>query len=810
MTVTGLVTISVSEASGFQQALLFFLMCIGNLSAVSVTMVWIRRHFFRTRFDHIVRTSAKARERANEIEKEEKAKRRLMLKKLGFVRSITGGGLGRGGNSRNRRRASEHEMDETESRNDTTESPESDSTDLKEQQQQQQKRKSSRKKGPLRASMIRRMDGPAVLINPTGERSHVMPSSVRMAEEGFANMEGDGKRNVIPERNLGEDDSKKPEVTLEDSDWQDEDEGTTTAAAFARAERRARAIAQAEAFERANNYSPGQTRLPSSNSNSNQNSGSNSHGYATPNTGGILNNSDDTPNPGSPTFAPNTFGSSGHNGGFSSQPPSIRISLPRNNHPSAAGAFMLDSTIAESPGQISNFNNSRNGSGDESPTNTRSVAERGGSLDVGRTRSALLGRGEAELHSSQAAREREEAERNGNAPKTVEPSKTRFSDLETSYNTHERIGRPRRDSDPQGAKGHFRRGSDGTAIKSGLGAGPATGGRGTDYFPRTHTVEFAEPNREFRHADRANTSALPGVGYNAGGMRHRGMAGGNTLERTVTGRSMTSGGYGNIRRSTGVPLARTQTSSKQRGFGGFPTPLEIASTAIKTAFPRVQTALTRSTTMNRTSTIASVQSGGGMSNYNADGIKTAPYLSFDLTVSGNSRFHELTEAQRDELGGVEYRAIDLLAKLIPAYLFVITFSSIVIVAPMLHSPLFKPSYQEVFSSQGTNEPDKTWFWFFQVVSAYTNTGMSLIDTSMILLQDAYYMLIPMGFLILAGNTAFPIVLRLFIWLVSMFVPSQSRTYETLRFLLDHPRRCFVYLFPARQTWFLLGVLSVLK
>ena len=29
-------------------------------------------------------------------------------------------------------------------------------------------------------------------------------------------------------------------------------------------------------------------------------------------------------------------------------------------------------------------------------------------------------------------------------------------------------------------------------------------------------------------------------------------------------------------------------------------------------------------------------------------------------------------------------------------------------------------------------------------------------------------------------------------------------------MLDHPRRCFVYLFPSHQTWFLLTVLVILK
>ena len=53
------------------------------------------------------------------------------------------------------------------------------------------------------------------------------------------------------------------------------------------------------------------------------------------------------------------------------------------------------------------------------------------------------------------------------------------------------------------------------------------------------------------------------------------------------------------------------------------------------------------------------------------------------------------------------------------------------------------------------------FAIFQVVSAYTNTGMSLVDQSMVPFQTAYPMIIFMIFLVLAGNTAFVRVSNLF-------------------------------------------------
>lgn len=57
--------------------------------------------------------------------------------------------------------------------------------------------------------------------------------------------------------------------------------------------------------------------------------------------------------------------------------------------------------------------------------------------------------------------------------------------------------------------------------------------------------------------------------------------------------------------------------------------------------------------MQRTQTLASVHSVG---NSAADPrIKPVSYISFDAVVGRNSKFHGLTTAQEEELGGIEYR-----------------------------------------------------------------------------------------------------------------------------------------------------------
>lgn len=53
-----------------------------------------------------------------------------------------------------------------------------------------------------------------------------------------------------------------------------------------------------------------------------------------------------------------------------------------------------------------------------------------------------------------------------------------------------------------------------------------------------------------------------------------------------------------------------------------------------------------------------------------------------------------------------------------------------------------------------------WVGAFNAISAFNNSGMSLLDANMTAFQTAYYMLLTMGLCILAGNTCYPIFLRL--------------------------------------------------
>lgn len=346
-------------------------------------------------------------------------------------------------------------------------------------------------------------------------------------------------------------------------------------------------------------------------------------------------------------------------------------------------------------------------------------------------------------------------------------------------------------------------------------------GMGDEGLPRTQTIEFAlspRPDREQDERQRMDTlgpieSRVPSPGSPR--MRRTSMPRVGTLPRTTTmPRTMTMPRTGTLPRTTTVPhtlnMPYTSTThtyhtmrTKHRGFGGFPMPHEIVSRVVNYFFPTLKRQLTRTVTMPRTQTIVSQRAASMV----GPGVRPVPYISFEAVVGRNSAFQQLTQDQIEELGGVEYRALTALLWIVGGYHILLQLLAFTIIAPYMSIR----RWQSAFVPPAEHRPvSSTWFSLFQVVSSYTNTGMSLQDQSMIPFQEAYPMIIVMVLLILAGNTAFPIFLRLTIWLISKVVPRNSRVNETLQFLLDHPRRCFIYLFPSHQTWFLLTVVIFLN
>ncbi|KAJ4331085.1 low affinity potassium transporter [Didymella glomerata] len=181
-----------------------------------------------------------------------------------------------------------------------------------------------------------------------------------------------------------------------------------------------------------------------------------------------------------------------------------------------------------------------------------------------------------------------------------------------------------------------------------------------------------------------------------------------------------------------------------------------------------------------------------------------PYLSWAPTIGRNSNFVDLTEDQREELGGIEYRALKTLAWVLCAYFVGFHLLGMVCLTPWITR---SKRYTQVVEDVGVTP---VWWGFFTPASMFNDLGFTLTPDSMVSFQFAVLPLILGTFLIIIGNTGFPCMLRFVIWLCSLFVPKGSGIWDEFRFLLDHPRRCFTLLFPSKANWWLFGVLVLLN
>lgn len=183
---------------------------------------------------------------------------------------------------------------------------------------------------------------------------------------------------------------------------------------------------------------------------------------------------------------------------------------------------------------------------------------------------------------------------------------------------------------------------------------------------------------------------------------------------------------------------------------------------------------------------------------------TQPYLSWNATVARNSNFVDLTEEQRDELGGIEYRALKTLAVVLISYYVGFHIFALICMVPWI---MGVDRWGKIVVEDGLGRP---WWGVFTAASGFNDLGFTLTPDSMLSFQSAIFPVLLMTFLIIIGNTGFPCMLRLIIWVLSKFARQGTALWEELKFLLDHPRRCFTLLFPRNATWWLFAILVALN
>lgn len=193
----------------------------------------------------------------------------------------------------------------------------------------------------------------------------------------------------------------------------------------------------------------------------------------------------------------------------------------------------------------------------------------------------------------------------------------------------------------------------------------------------------------------------------------------------------------------------------------------------------------------------------GYSDHSVGNMSTN-YLSWTPTVGRNSTFVDLSDEQKEELGGVEYRAIKLLIKILAIF-----YCGFHIVAVCLYVGFIyvADSYKQEIYQIGVNP---AWWGIFTSASVFNDLGLTLTPNSMFNFSRSVYILVFSSYFIVIGNTGFPVILRFIIWIMFKFARPLSLFKESLGFLLDHPRRCFTLLFPSIPTWWLFIILVVLN
>ena len=167
-------------------------------------------------------------------------------------------------------------------------------------------------------------------------------------------------------------------------------------------------------------------------------------------------------------------------------------------------------------------------------------------------------------------------------------------------------------------------------------------------------------------------------------------------------------------------------------------------------------------------------------------------------IGRNGQFFNLSEEQREYLGGVEYRALKFLSVFVIAY-FVLC---------QLFGAIALGAWMAVHETEAAavNTQNPWWAGIFLAISAYNNAGFTLLDAGFIPFQSSFFLLIVVTLLSLAGPAAFPVFMRFIIWCISCLfnIFSKSKDYgvwkEGFDFILKFPRRVYTSMFPAKDTW----------
>ncbi|KAK6949393.1 hypothetical protein Daesc_009468 [Daldinia eschscholtzii] len=193
------------------------------------------------------------------------------------------------------------------------------------------------------------------------------------------------------------------------------------------------------------------------------------------------------------------------------------------------------------------------------------------------------------------------------------------------------------------------------------------------------------------------------------------------------------------------------------------------------------------------------RSGTAESRTGFEGFNVQTFLKEQKrNIGRNGQFFNLSEDQREYLGGVEYRSLKFLSFFVIVYFLLCQFFGAIALG----------AWMSVYAvdTAAVNAQNPWWAGIFLAISAYNNAGFTLLDAGFIPFQSSYFLLIVVTLLSLAGPAAFPVFMRFIIWSMSTLLNllSKDKEYtvwkEGFDFILKFPRRVYTSLFPAKDTW----------
>lgn len=179
------------------------------------------------------------------------------------------------------------------------------------------------------------------------------------------------------------------------------------------------------------------------------------------------------------------------------------------------------------------------------------------------------------------------------------------------------------------------------------------------------------------------------------------------------------------------------------------------------------------------------------------------------SIGRNGQFFDLTDEEREYLGGVEYRSLRILFAIVSFYFIVFQVLGCIALGAWMSTN------SAARAAAGLNEQNPWWTGIFLAISSFNNAGMTLLDAGIAAYANDAFVLTIVTILALAGNYAFPAFLRAAVFFTSCVLKyatkkdDYTREKEALEFILKYPRRLYMMMFPAKANWIFVAICSSL-